>query len=87
VRSRDQFFRIGALAVFESRLETVGRVAKNAGLGGNRSATILDAAVPHGPCLLDHITSIVETARRRCLRSAAYRNGTVAAVGQLPSAM
>src|SRR6185295_16189857 len=54
VRRADELFRIGARAVFEARLETVGRVLEHAGLGGDGAATFLQTSLPERRTLLDH---------------------------------
>ena len=35
MRRGDQFFRVGARAVFEASLEAIGRVLEHTGLGGD----------------------------------------------------
>src|SRR6266542_6274453 len=54
MRGADQLFRIGTLAVLETRLESIRRLLEHARLGGDGAAAVLDVALPNCPCLLDH---------------------------------
>src|SRR6266542_3349493 len=54
MRGADQLFRIGTLAVLETRLESIRRLLEHARLGGDGAAAVLNVALPNCPCLLDH---------------------------------
>ena len=64
MRGAEQFFRIGTFAVLEARLESIRRRPEDARFGGNGAATVLDAALPDCPCLLDQDCSASGCAAR-----------------------
>jgi hypothetical protein len=54
MRGGDELFGIGARAILEARLETIGRIFQHASFRGDAARTFLEAAFPDSGPFLDH---------------------------------
>jgi hypothetical protein len=50
----DELLGIGARAILEARLETIGRIVQHAGFRGDATRSFLEAALPDSGPFLDH---------------------------------
>jgi hypothetical protein len=57
MRGGDQLLRVRAPLVLEARLEGIGGVVEDAGIGGEPAAAVLARACPDRSCLADHDAS------------------------------